>query len=285
VSPAAPTRLGVCSWSLRARSPRELVERVRATGLNAVQLWLDPIRSGAWGESETRRDLDRAGIDILSGMMAMAGEDYSSLESIARTGGVRPDSTWGRNLAAAEANADLARRLGLTLVTFHVGFIPHEPSERATILARAREIVAVFRARGVRTAFETGQERADTLLEVLRELAGTRVPGVGVNFDPANMILYGMGDPIASLRALAPHVLQCHIKDARLGPAPGQWGTEVPAGTGAVDWPAFFRTLRESGLQVNLAIEREAGENRLADVMDARALVAPLMREQLGVSP
>ena len=83
-------------------------------------------------------------------------------------------------------------------------------------------------------------------------------PAAGVNFDPANMILYGMGDPVAALRALEPHVRQVHVKDALPSATPGEWGSEVRAGTGRVDWPAFFAIARELG--VAFLIEREAGE-------------------------
>jgi sugar phosphate isomerase/epimerase len=261
-------RLAVCSWSLQPTGPADLAAKVRHCGLDAIQLALDPIRSGQWNEAETVRAL--AGITLLSAMMATKGEDYTTLDTIKSTGGVRPDATWPDNLEAAKANADLAARLGLRLVTFHAGFLPHRPAdpERARMLDRLRQIVGAFNARGVAVAFETGQESADTLLGVLAE-----VPGARVNFDPANMILYAMGDPIESLRKLAPHVAQIHIKDANPTPTPGAWGSEAPAGSGAVDWDAFFGVYRRAGLQCDLVIEREAGEQRVADVRTAAALV------------
>ncbi|MCH7793043.1 MAG: hypothetical protein IID31_12280, partial [Planctomycetes bacterium] len=96
-----PGRIGVCSWSLSPGSPAELVEELERVGIDAVQLALDPIRRGEWNERETIATLRDAGIDILSGMMTMAGEDYSTLESIRRTGGVRLDDYWEANLATA----------------------------------------------------------------------------------------------------------------------------------------------------------------------------------------
>jgi sugar phosphate isomerase/epimerase len=99
---------------------------------------------------------------------------------------------------------------------------------------------------------------------------------VGVNFDPANMILYDKGDPIAALRVLGPWLKQCHIKDATRTKTPGTWGNEVVAGTGEVDWPAFFRTLGELGFTGNLCIEREAGSQRVADITAARQLIEKL---------
>lgn len=288
------TRIGVCSWSLQADGPDELARRVKACGVAAVQLALDPVTSGAWNEAETTRALRIAQIDILSGMMGFKGEDYSTLDSIRRTGGVALDEHWAANLAAAKANARLADRLGLTLVTLHAGFIPHEPGDpaRGRLLARLRQIVDIFGDQGVRVALETGQEAARTLLAALDELDR---PHVGVNFDPANMILYGMGDPIEALRLLRRRVVQVHIKDARASGTNGQWGDEVRAGAGDVDWPGFFATLREpqreagagagegvgvsgggeadGGGGVDVLVEREAGDQRVDDVCSAVALV------------
>jgi sugar phosphate isomerase/epimerase len=97
-----------------------------------------------------------------------------------------------------------------------------------------------------------------------------------VNFDPANMILYDKGDPIAALRTLSPYLKQCHIKDGIRTKVPGQWGAEVPAGTGEVNWRAFFATLREIGFEGYCSIEREAGNQRVDDIRTAKAFVGSL---------
>ena len=266
-----PRRLGVCSWSLQPRSPAELAERVRAAGLAALQLALDPLRTGAWERAETERTLCAAGLEVCSGMMGTVGEDYTTLETIRVTGGVRPDAHWEENRLAASANARLARELGLELVTFHAGFLPDEPgAERTKLVTRLRELVDRFAEHGVRVAFETGQERAETLLEFLEELAR---PEAGVNFDPANMLLYDMGEPVAALAALAPWVRQIHVKDARRTARKGMWGTEVPVGEGEVDWGRFFDVVAARRLAVDLLIEREAGGARIGDVARARERV------------
>ncbi|HSR16207.1 MAG TPA: sugar phosphate isomerase/epimerase family protein [Gemmatimonadales bacterium] len=266
------SRLGVCSWSLQPESAADLARRVREAGLGAVQLALDPLREGRMRQDAVRQALADPAIEILSGMMAMAGEDYTSLESIRRTGGLVPDTTWAANRAAAAGNAALAEALGIRLVTFHAGFIPHDPADPsvAVLVERLRDVVAIFAERGVRVALETGQETAETLLDLL-ERPG--LDSLGVNFDPANMILYGTGDPVVALRALRPHVLQVHVKDALPAARAGIWGTEVPAGEGGVDWGGFFDALRSGGPEVNFLIEREAGDQRVADVRVAAALV------------
>jgi L-ribulose-5-phosphate 3-epimerase len=270
-------QIGVCSWSLEARTPAELAERIRAAGLSACQLALDPVASGDWSSAELRRHLQGAGIQVLSGMLGCLGEDYTSLHTIRLTGGVRPDRHWPANVQRAQAAARVAQELELSLVTLHAGFLPHRDSgaerpdsERAVLLARLRQLADIFAAANVDLAFETGQESAHTLLEVLEDLDR---PRVGVNFDPANMLLYDMGDPVAALEMLAPRVRQVHIKDARRTEVPGTWGQEVPVGSGHVPWPDFFDVLMRRGLQVNLVIEREAGAQRIADVRQAHTLV------------
>jgi len=279
-------QVAVCSWSLRPEavpgaesspsgSPEELVAALSRVGLTAVQLALVPIveQPERWGNAIPT--LRAAGVEIVSGMLATVGEDYSTLESIAATGGVRPDSTWPATLRRAGRVAELAGREQIRLVTFHAGFIPHRGEEpgREILLERLQTLADLFEHHGVRIAFETGQEGADTLLDALEDL---RRPEVGVNFDPANMILYGMGDPVEALRILHRRVHQIHIKDAVPAPTRGQWGREVVAGTGAVDWRAFLAVARAIEPAVGLVIEREAGASRDEDVRAAAALVQRL---------
>jgi L-ribulose-5-phosphate 3-epimerase len=265
-------RIGVCSWSLEPAGARDLVRSTLACGLDAVQLALDPVRTGEMPLGDVHDELSNGGITVLSGMMAMVGEDYTTLESIQRTGGIVPDETWPANLAAASANARIARELGIRLITFHAGFVPHDSGDvrQRVLVERVRRIGDVFAQQDVSTALETGQETAATMLALIELLGGA---DVGVNFDPANMILYGMGDPVAALDLLAPHVRMVHIKDAIPAPTPGTWGAEVPVGEGAVDWSSFFGLLHARGLRPDLVIEREAGERRVVDVRTACALI------------
>lgn len=273
------SRLAVCSWSLQPESLDDLVAKVRRTGVPAVQLALEPLieRPAAW--IDTPGKLTAAGISIVSGMMGCVGEDYSTIAQIKATGGVMPDTTYPATLANMKAAAALARQLGLSLVTFHAGFIPHERSspDFAKGVARVGEVAKVFAEQGIDVALETGQEPAAALVEFLEEL-DRKTPGAhaGVNFDPANLLLYGSGDPVEALKSLLPFLRQVHIKDAIASGRTGEWGEEVPAGQGQVDWPAFFLTLRAAGYGGKLVIEREAGTNRAHDIVVARELVLKL---------
>lgn len=263
-------RVGVCSWSLRADSVGALADAILETGLRAAQIALDPVRRGRMTVGAILDRFGRDRIDLLSGMMAMEGEDYSTLESIRTTGGVVPDATWPANLEAARENARIARQLGLDLVTFHAGFVPESVTDprRGVIVDRIRSVAAAFAAEGIRVALETGQESAGTMRALLDELGG-----VSVNLDPANMILYGMGDPVDSVKRLAPHIAQVHVKDAVVAATPGEWGREVPVGEGDVEWAAFFAAVRTLPRRPALVIEREAGDDRILDVRSARRVI------------
>lgn len=269
--------LGVCSWSLQPDSPGDLVNRLEATGLSKVQLALSPAVSDREQWGDVIGVLEAAGISIASGMMAPVGEDYSSLETIAQTGGIRPSITWPANEAMARAMAVVAHGAGIELVTLHAGFLPHdrEDPERASMVQRLQTLATIFSDQGVNLAFETGQETADTLVEVLGDIDRDTV---GVNFDPANMVLYGMGDPVEALKTLSPYVFQVHIKDAVPTETPGTWGQEVPVGTGAVDWGDFFKVLASNTIEVEAIIEREAGGSRVEDIHTA----ADLVRSHVG---
>ena len=268
-------RLAVCSWSLQAASPRELIAKTLTTGVTRVQLALDPLREAPqiWGE--TSQMLADSGLAVVSGMLACIGEDYSTLDSIRLTGGIAPDPTWPANLENFRLEAAIAARLGLKLVTFHAGFIPHgEPhAPNSKMRQRLITVADLFQSYGIALGLETGQETAEELASLLRAL---NHPNVKVNFDPANMILYNKGDPVQALRALGPWIVQVHIKDATRTKIPGQWGAEVPTGTGEVNWPAFFAGLKEINFRGNLCIEREAGTQRVADIQTARELVEKL---------
>jgi L-ribulose-5-phosphate 3-epimerase len=261
-------RVGVCSWSLRPTALGHLIETLEQSGIDAIQLALTPLTQnpGHWADSFAR--FSDSGITVLSGMVETVGEDYSSLDSIRRTGGLVPDATWPDTLTQLLRAADVAAEGALELVTLHAGFIPHslDDPKREVVLERLDKVASAFAQRGLRLALETGQETAATLLDAL---ADPRLADIGVNFDPANMILYGMGDPVEGLEQLAERVLQVHVKDALTAATPGVWGSEVPVGSGAVDWPSFFAAVSRLPRRVNLLVEREAGDQRAKDISTA----------------
>ena len=269
-------RLAVCSWSLQPANPQELIDHLKTIGLPLIQLALDPLRESphVWGNFPAL--CKEHGVSIVSGMFGTIGEDYTTLESIRFTGGVVPDETWQQNWQNIRQTADLAAQLGLSLVSFHAGFLPHDRNdpEYQKLRERIARIAELFATKNIDLVFETGQETAEALRDFLEDLG---CPNTGVNFDPANMILYGKGNPIEALRILGPWIKQIHIKDAVATRNPGTWGEEVAAGTGDVDWKVFFTALENLGYHGNFCIEREAGNQRTADILTARQMVETLL--------
>jgi len=265
-------RLAVCSWSLQPADPRDLVDKLKRSGIGRLQIALDPLREAPEKWSPLGELLAANGIGIVSGMFGCLGEDYSSLDSIRSTGGIAPDETWEENWKNIQATAALAHALGLKLVTFHAGFLPHRQTDKnfAKMLIRLGEVADIFERANIVLGLETGQETAPVLAKLLKKLGRKNV---GVNFDPANMILYGKGNPIEALAVLGDWIRQVHVKDAKSTKVPGTWGEEVPAGNGEVDWPAFFATLSKLRFSGPVVIEREAGTQRVEDVRVAKAVV------------
>ncbi|MDQ3441811.1 MAG: sugar phosphate isomerase/epimerase [Planctomycetota bacterium] len=261
--------IGVCSWSLQPRDMADLVAQMKQLGIEHVQLAL----SGLVQLDDKRKHqelavLRNAGITLTGGMMGFSDEDYSTIARIRQTGGFVADETWPVRKAMMKQAGNLAAELGITLLTSHIGFVPpsSEPKYN-TMVERVCEIAAPFRDLGITLLMETGQESAPELLQFLNDL---RCQNVRVNFDPANMILYGAGDPIDAIETLGRHIAHVHVKDATLSERPGEeWGEEVPFGTGEVPPKEFLRALRDAGFTGALAIEREAGTQRLADVATA----------------
>lgn len=274
-------QIGVCSWSLQANGPRDLAEKVNTLGLKKVQMGLTPHRDdpGAW--DGVQEILAASGISIVSGMYSTVGEDYTTPATIRKTGGVVPDEHWEENLKLAHTTAAIAKAMGIKCVNAHAGFLPHDPVDPAfdKLCGRVAKLAEVFGANGVTLLLETGQESAHTLLSFLDEMKRRGAENVAVNFDPANMILYDMDNPIEALQALAPHVRQVHVKDAIRTKVKEQWGEEVIVGTGQVDWVAFVRILAEADFEGGYIFEREAGDNRVGDIAEGiRTLTAAIKK-------
>jgi sugar phosphate isomerase/epimerase len=195
-------------------------------------------------------------------MVATVGEDYSTLETIRKTGGIVPDRHWEANKRIVSAGAKLTQELGCRYMSLHAGFLDeHDRQAYAKFVERVvwmRDEAAKY---GVTVIFESGQETAEDLARFMKA-----VPGVGINFDPANMILYAKGEPIAALKKLFPWIVQVHVKDACKTKTPGTWGTEVPWGEGEVDAGKFVAELEKLGYKGNYVVEREAGDNRAGDI-------------------
>lgn len=267
-------RIGVCSWSWRLPM-REVIAQMEANGIRGVNLALMPFIEndkyhGGSENPETwsllKGKIKSGAIRVMSTMISTVGEDYASLDAIRRTGGIVPDEHWEANKARFAKGAALTKELDCRYLLTHAGFLDgHDPIALAKYRARILWIRDVCAENGVNLILETGQETAEELAAFLPS-----VPGVYVNFDPANMLLYGKGYPMEALSRILPWIRQVHVKDAMLTRIPGEWGTEVPWGEGEVGGKAFVSALERLGFVGNYVIEREAGDKRVKDILMAK---------------
>ncbi len=276
-----PQQLGVCSWSMLPQSADHMARIMGELGLAKLQLGLVPHRDDAGIVDGVPEALEKVGARVVSGMFGTIGEDYTTMEIIKATGGIVPDEHWEENQEVARGAAARARRFGLPTVMFHAGFLPHdmEGAEFQKLAQRIEVVAAIFAQEGLDLLFETGQETADDLWAFFDHMEGRGVTNIGVNFDPANMILYDKGEPIEALRKLLPRVKSIHIKDAIPTQTPGEWGVETPVGEGQVDWHAFIKVLADGGYSGDMYIEREGGDNRLGDVTTAIGVITRVMAD------
>jgi len=234
------------------------LEVARELGVPTVQLHA-PSRASRTPERarEFLARLEELGITITVVFGGFEGESYADIPTTARTVGLVPPATRAARTAEMKEIADFARLLGVDAVGLHVGFVPHDPSDPlyAGAVAVTQEICDHCRANGQRLHLETGQESPEALLQFHGDVGRDNL---FVNFDPANMILYGSGEPIAALRQVGGLVRSVHCKDAKWAAQPGkEWGREVPLGEGDVGMEAFLATLKEIGYDGPLTIERE----------------------------
>lgn len=262
-----PKSLGVCSWSLQVTSIPELNRLLAELGVNATQIACGDPHHAAWDEGEAMPEAAlSADFHMTGAMLGFPGEDYTTPQTIKESGGFGPEALRAERMDRLRWALDRTRALGLSNLMLHAGFIPHpgDPG-RSAFLNTLGEAGRLASEAGVTLAFETGQEPADLLRKTLDELAS---PTLKVNFDPANMLLYDMGDPIQAVELLGPDIVSVHLKDARRPTSPGHWGEEVPLGQGEVNIPRFLDTLAAVGFAGPLMLEREVGdqEARIRDL-------------------
>ena len=227
-----------------------------------------------------------AGITITAVFGGFEGESYADPATSARTVGLVPEATRDARTAEMKAISDFTTLLGCDVVALHIGFVPEDRDGDSYngLIACTRDLLDHVKANGQALHLETGQETADHLLDFIGDVDRDNL---FVNFDPANMILYGTGEPIAALKKIGSLVRSVHCKDGTWAAEDVrgvEWGAEVPLGEGDVGMEDYLRTLDELGYTGPLTIEREIPEDRerqKADIGHAVSLLEGL-REKIG---
>ncbi|MBI3682472.1 MAG: sugar phosphate isomerase/epimerase [Acidobacteria bacterium] len=259
---------------------RDTVPRIKSLGVRCGQLGvagdvkLDGVAARSWKDELAREDFALATV-----FAAYNGESYADIPTVQRTVGFIPPATRAEREQRTYEISDFAAALGVKSIACHIGFVPEDEKHADYIAVRemVRRICDYAARHGQTFALETGQEPARTLLHFLND-AGR--PNLGINFDPANMILYGTGDPIEALGILGRQVISVHAKDGDWPPMdkPGALGTERPLGQGSVGMERFVGKLKEIGYTGDMNIEREIEdlEQRYADMAMAVKLLERL---------
>ena len=255
-------------------APEHIAASVASLGVTCGQLG---VHGGADLSTDSARRwkaaLDSSGIEVVTAFMNFEGESYESIPVCTATVGFVPRKTRHERQERALQISDFAKVLGVPGIAAHIGCLPKDPTDpdHVAVLGLVRRICDRCARNGQTFALETGQEPAAELLDFLHAVDR---PNLGVNFDPANMILYGSGEPMEALRTLGAHVLTVHCKDGTWPKAQGEWGCETPLGSGDVGMERYVETLRAIGYTGPLVIEREiVGEEQRADIRQAVALL------------
>lgn len=232
-----------------------------------------------------RAQLDEMDVRCTAVFGGFDGESYADIPTVVRTVGLVPESSRLSRLKEMIEISDFANWLGCDTIALHLGFIPHDSSSDsyADIVDVTRRLCDHCKRHSQFLHLETGQETAEGLLEFIDQVARENLK---INFDPANMILYGTGEPIEALRKVGPHVRSVHCKDGTWSDEPGEtWGAEVPLGTGDVGMENYLRMLKEIGYEGPLTIEREIPQDpdrQKAEIGKAIELLTRLRSEILG---
>jgi sugar phosphate isomerase/epimerase len=197
------------------------------------------------------------GITLTAVFGGFEGESYADIPTVSKTVGLVPPETRAARVKEMKEISDFAKLLDCRVIALHVGFVPHDVNDPIfkQVVAVTQDVCDHAKKNGQALHLETGQESADALLQFI---AATGRDNLFINFDPANMILYGTEEPIAALRKVGKFVRSVHCKDGTWAKHPGkEWGAEVPLGQGDVGMYNYLKTLKEIGYAGPLTIERE----------------------------
>lgn len=266
---------GVMFWA-----GRDSLEMVRSLDVRYGQLGIPggmPLTADVAAHWKTA--LASARLTLVTVFAAYEGEDYTDIPAVARSVGFVPLDTRAARLARTLAVGDFAAQLGVASIACHIGFVPEDAQHPDYVAVRqmVRQVCDHAARHGQSFALETGQEPAHVLLEFMRDVNRANLH---INFDPANLILYGTDEPIAALMMLAPRVISVHCKDGDWPPpgVPGALGRERPLGKGSVGIARFVETLRKVGFRGPLNVERETEDQqeRIRDLTEGVRLLRAL---------
>lgn len=189
---------------------------------------------------------------------------------------VPEDLRWER-IEELKRGSDFAKKIGVKNLATHVGFLPETPNTREyhSLVCALRGLAQHIKCNDQYFLFETGQETPVTLRRTIEDI-GT--DNLGINLDPANLILYGKANPVDALEVFGEFVRDIHGKDGCYPTDGKNLGKEMPLGQGKVNFPAFIKKLKEIGYNGPITIEREiSGDEQIKDIKSAKEYLEELI--------
>ena len=261
--------------------PDTSLEKVKSIGVDNVQMGCPPDQYFTPDAQEKlKQAISTSGITITTVFCGFTGESYADIPTVKRTVGYVPADSRAERIEKTKRISDFAKNLGVDQIAAHAGFIPenHTDPLYSEMVNTIQEIADYVIENGQIFSLETGQETAPALLSFLKDVDRDNVK---VNFDPANMILYGSGEPIEALELLKDFIVSVHCKDGKWPTEENQLGVETPLGGGDVGMDKFVNKLKEIGYQGPLTIEREiSGGQQIRDLINAKELLEDLRERE-----
>ncbi len=271
-----PMEVGVFLSSTGISDPFEATTKLGELGIKSAQVGFQPPEFyTSENAQKLKAHMQKNGVTPTVLFIGFVDESYASMAAVQETVGFLNPDKLDERVEVSRKAIDFAAELGCQAAAAHIGFVPADSSDPAhgKLIETMREIADYCKEKGIAFHLETGQETAEELLEFLADLERDNV---FINFDPANMILYGKDKPIEALELVKDYVRSVHCKDGVWPTAEGQLGEERPLGGGQVDIPAFVAKLKEIGYTGPLTIEREAGDDRIGDILRGKELLESL---------
>jgi len=268
-----PLRLGLIIAI--GKDPGAAIAKVRDLGLPSCQ-----VSVGDFDPKDVaplRRALDQNKVEATSCVVGGPGREVWDFYDGPLTIGLVPRDTRATRIAHLKKASDFARQCGIPAVQTHCGFIPENPNDPIykEAVAAMREVAEYCKGNGQNFRYETGQETPITLVRAMRDVG---LDNQGVNFDLANLILYGKANPVDAIETLAPYIQGIHAKDGLFPSNPRQLGEEVPIGKGKVDFPLIIARLKQLQYGGAVTIEREiSGPQQIEDLRAAKEYLEALI--------
>lgn len=248
--------------------------KIRSFGFDNCQLvsWDLSLRTDEMAD-KIKAAMEKTGVSISAFWCGWRGPKIWDFYGGQETLGLVPVTWRYPRIEDLMTGADFAHKLGVENVVSHMGYLPenpYDPNYQPVVIA-LRTVAQHCLKNGQNLLMETGQETPVAMLRVIEDV-GTG--NLFVNLDPANLILYGKGNPVDALDVFGKYVRGVHAKDG-LYPTNGrQLGHETALGDGKVNFPALVEGLHRVGYDGPLTIEREIeGDQQTADILKAKALL------------